>query len=922
MEIFNRDHAFPSNGSIIGLPPQAISSRRKTQRWKEECLDALEVIGLKQYARNQRFRDYYLMKDGKLSFMELADVIPQMKDIQGLRSNVKIPSFLKHYDIIGGIVNAFEGWLTNLQDKYTVTELGDMAISEYEEAKSSLLKRTIQEQWDIILNQRLMEAGLDPQFNDFESDEERQAYMQQIEQAKVSMTPEEIEDFMNTRWKTQGAVWGDHTLESDRGRFYMDEMDRENFIDRLLTGEMYRNHFVGFDYYKPEVWSPMEVFRPTNVKYPQYGSYIGRIHYYEGTDLIARYGHKLTAKEKQQIMGGEDNYYGGGYVNEDDRYGWKSGGKSPLIPQYKNDRVPWKGFRDYQSITNAEDHFGIPFGEEHRFTSEGEEVVTPRFMPRFHPFGYFGQYPDVERGYSIDRHLFRVMEGYWVSMKAIYLITYQTESGMITQEIVTDELLRDFLEQNGIKKINRVMNDAVKEPEVNTYILEYVPEVRFGVKITGGSLLDKAIYIGGDPIPHQIHGDSSLYDFVIPVSGFVGSSLAERIQPFQMLYNLAMNQLYNYNEKEIGKFFLGDLGFIPSEYKDMVDKKGALATFMNIVKSVSFMGIGGNDTNNPYNPQVSGIHNQFGVYDLSNTENIRSRMEVAAWAYTMAYRMIGISEQAIGQSTKYETSTGVKQGMSATLLQTQTYFNDFDEFKKRTLDIHLAVAQVCQKEGQDWTAMYRNSDLSISYVSLTDNDLALRHLSVMAVSNSKKRLELENMKQYILQTNTLGSDLLDVVRMMGANSNAELAQIGRDSRRHMDRKQREEYERQSNLEQQKAQIEQAARDDKHNKDKELLTIKGEYDLRGKSIIAAGNAARKDSDSAGLSFVGDMADRALKDKQLNIMAEEARSRAEASSEDRRIREEIEREKLELKREELAVRRETNDTKRYTSTINKN
>ena len=177
------------------------------------------------------------------------------------------------------------------------------------------------------------------------------------------------------------------------------------------------------------------------------------------------------------------------------------------------------------------------------------------------------------------------------------------------------------------------MAEAVGDPEVNTYILEYVPEVRFGVKITGGNLMDKPIYIGGDPIPHQIHGDSSLYDYVIPVSGFIGASLADRIQPFQMMYNLAMNQLYNNAEKEIGKFFLGDLGFLPTEYKDMMDKKGALATFMQIVKSVSFMGVGGNDTNNPYqNPQMSSIYNQFGVYDLTNTDQIRSRMEMASYA--------------------------------------------------------------------------------------------------------------------------------------------------------------------------------------------------------------------------------------------------------------------------------------------------
>ena len=193
----------------------------------------MEMIGLRQYEVNAMYDDYYLMADGKLSFMELADVIPQLKDVQKIRSDIHIPSFLKHYDIIGGIVNAFEGWLTNLQDKYTVNEVGDLAISEYEEAMSTLVRRNLQEKWDMILNQRLLEAGLDPEYNNFETEEQRQAYAQQIASAKESMTPDDIKNFMTTRWKTQASYWGDHTLESDRGRFYMDDMDRENFRDYL-----------------------------------------------------------------------------------------------------------------------------------------------------------------------------------------------------------------------------------------------------------------------------------------------------------------------------------------------------------------------------------------------------------------------------------------------------------------------------------------------------------------------------------------------------------------------------------------------------------------------------------------------------------------------------------------------------------------
>lgn len=81
MEIFNRDHSFPAKGALLGLPPQAISTKKKNRKWKEDCMDALEAIGLKQYDRNQMYRDYYLMADGKLSFMEMADVIPQLRNV-------------------------------------------------------------------------------------------------------------------------------------------------------------------------------------------------------------------------------------------------------------------------------------------------------------------------------------------------------------------------------------------------------------------------------------------------------------------------------------------------------------------------------------------------------------------------------------------------------------------------------------------------------------------------------------------------------------------------------------------------------------------------------------------------------------------------------------------------------------------------
>ena len=125
----------------------------------------------------------------------------------------------------------------------------------------------------------------------------------------------------------------------------------------------------------------------------------------------------------------------------------------------------------------------------------------------------------------------------------------------------------------------------MKEPEVNTYFIDYIPQVRYGVKITGGNLAEEALYLDGEPIEHQIKGDSNLYDFCLPVAGYVDTPLAIKIQPYQVLYNYCINQIVNILENEIGTFFLADVNLIPSQYKGMSeDVAGVFAELMEAAK--------------------------------------------------------------------------------------------------------------------------------------------------------------------------------------------------------------------------------------------------------------------------------------------------------------------------------------------------
>ena len=920
MEYFNREQAWPEIGAgTTGLPVQAIPTRDKTEEWFKATMDALENIGLVQLGENQKYKDFYRMKDGKLSFMELKDMIPYLRDVQAIMEEVRIPSFLKHYDLIGTIVNAFVGWLGNMADKYNVVGLDEDEINQYTETKEHLFHNYIQEVFNKTVNMRLLEMGLDPNYNNFQSDEERQQYMQRIEQAKATMTPPEIEKFMNTKWKSAEVMWAAHTLESDRGRFYMDEIDQENFIDYLLTGKCFRNYHVGYDYYKPERWSPLNTFysKTLDSKYPQYGEYIGRVHYYSGSAIISRWGHKIKGKDKQKLIGGYKNLAGG--------YGWnQTGGGVSMTKQaslgmaYKNQVIPFKGYHDYASIKAYENFIGIPQGTYVGYDSDGNEYTRPRFLPNLEYRNYHSMAQMLTDDY-VRSDLYQVTEAYWVSPQQVYIVTYQSPTGLVSQEIVTDELLQDFLRENGIKRITRTMEKGVKEPEVNTYFIDYIPQVRYGVKITGGNLAEEALYLDGEPIEHQIKGDSNLYDFCLPVAGYVDTPLAIKIQPYQVLYNYCINQIVNILENEIGTFFLADVNLIPSQYKGMSeDVAGVFAELMEAAKATGAMVL---DTSQQ-NTRGAVPFNQFGVYNLSQTDRLKSRMEIAEWAKMKCYELIGITPQVINGPNKYETATGVQQGVNASMLQTEIYFDQFERFKRRALDLHLAVAQQCQEDGKDISVMYTKSDMTRAFLKIGTDGLSMRHLGVQAISNPKKRQELENFKAYMMQLNTAGGDIYDLASLFTADSMTELIQVARNARAYTEKQAAQQQQNQLQLNQQNIQAEAEEKERERQHELQVESLKGEYKLRQEMIQASGYAANSQADPASMNYLTQMSNLAVTQANNERQAALAESKMADERQDKAADRQIKLQELALRAREIAQRAREDATKRYVAGINKN
>lgn len=911
-----------SNSPSSEITPQAIPSSQKGEKWQEATMDAFERIGLQQFRDNLKFKDFYRMVEGKMSFSELADVIPQLREVGEMLDDLEIPTFIKHYDLIGIIINALVGEYEQHSDKFNVTNVDEISTTEYERNKKDLVVKYIREEFEKELNARLIKQGInpDPSTIQFNSQEEQQQYLEQLQAKREELTPPEIQTFMDTKWRTKASVWGEHTLEADKERFLLDELDRNELKDYLLTGRCFRHYRLGYDYYKPETWSPLNTFfsQDLDTKYVQDGEYVGRVHFMNASQVINRYGHLLSKKQKEKLLGRQTYNYDTNGLSDD-----PMSIKGVFDNHFgKTQIVPHENYHDHNFITGLQDTLGVPLGEKTIMKKDGTEETVPAFLPSYNNkagnVNYFAQM--MRDDLNLRSDMYQVTEVYWISYKKIGYLTYTTDTGRVTQDIVTDDLLPDFLKENNIKQITtKTLAEVEENPEPNTIVWDYVPEVWHGVKINeGNGELDKAIYVDVAPTEFQIKGDSNVYDVKLPVSGLVDKSLALKMQPFQISYNVVMNQLYNLLEKEIGLFFIFDVNFLPSEFKEWGDTEETLVHLRNLTKDIGLFPVDGSKQN----VRDGGGFNQFAPQNLSFSSQIADRINLSEFYKNKAFEQVGFNPQRLGTPVNYQTAEGVKQGQNASYAQTEIYFETFSGYKQRTLEMHLNIAQYAQKSGKDITVYYTKSDSTKAYLKFQDPYFQLRKLGLLPISNSKKRKELENFKSYLLNTNTLGSDEMSLAKLFSSDTMVELIEAARAER--IRRQQETEatrahenglIERQAEIDEQKAVNEWKREEYSNQKDRENK-------IEIERIESLGRAVDNNAEQGQLDFIMKQADLAVKktkvDSEISIAEAEQVRKTEKDKQDFAIRmQELKNKTLELEQK----RKESNDNK-YIAEINKN
>lgn len=905
------------------LPMQAIPDSQKTEAWKKATMDRLEQIALSQVSRNVEFRDYYKMVEGRLVYSDFEAPPEIVKDIASLRAEMDLPTYLRHYDLIGVMANQLAGELDTNKDKLRVDSIDEFSQNEFIREKSDRLNEYMQGKFDFEIKRRLAMKGLNPEnTGKFESPEQQQQYMEMLKQEAAKLvSPEQIEKDMSKNYKVKAAEWGEHTWEADNTRFGMEYMDEKEFIDYFLTGRFFRHYHVGYDYYKPERWKVETTFfsQEIETEYPQDGEYAGRLHYLSGSEILARYGNKLPHHIMKKISGTFDH-------TTDDGSAPNKTGVATLAKQRAVGAVtaPDAQYFDRDITVQLQEAFGVPLGVSTYVNDKGETVQAPDWLSDYSTHeNYFGSRfaSSLRDDIQVRNDLFRVTEAYFRSFKQIGYLRYQSPSGVVVEEIVTDDLLKDFIKENNIKKLKRIsLEDFEAGDEVNVIAYFFIPEIWKGNKIgAAGTLMSDDIYFDIEPLEYQIKGESNIFDVKLPVAGIVTSSRARKIRPYQMGYNICLNQIFNLLEKEIGMFFLMDINFLPSEFKDMGDSAELLAELRGMARDFGFLPVDTSRQNlQGQNPQAGYFQKQ----DISYDVQINRRAVMAEMYKRLALEQIGITEQRKAGPDKYQTAEGVKIGQEASYAQTRMIYSEFNEARRRAAELHLNVAQYCQGEGKDVTVFNRRSDGDIAFLQFTDELFPLRQLGITAVSDSRSRKSLETLRSFMLNNNTAGSDMLDFAQIMMADSMVELVNLGKQGRMRQERMEQEQRAHDEKLTQMTLDAEEA----KEERDAVREDINKELDRQNRieveEIQALGRASDKKSDTTGISEIKAAADTALKNREQEQNFDLKNRDLDIKDKDLEQKSSQFQAEMQLKLKELKEKIASRKSEDYRATINKN
>ena len=777
-------------GSIT-QPLQFIPKDQKDQEWAAWNLDWLEWNGLKQIRMNAR----RLMKNYKLAkgIIDKSDYIieedNEYRDIvETLTKEDNSALELKFYPIIPNVINVLVAEFAKRSTKLTYRAVDEFSYNEMMEEKRKMVEETLMGEAKIKIVSAMMEQGLDP------NSEEAQ---QQLDPQNLKTLPE-IEMFFKKDYRSMVEQWASHQHKVDVERFRMDELEERGFRDMLITDREFWHMKMMEDDYEVELWNPVLCFyhKSPDARYISQANWVGKTEMYTVADVIDKFGYLMTEEQLEALeaiypirsagynIGGMQN--DGSYYDATKTHEW-------------NVNLPSLAYRQYTSMVSGS-------------VLEGGDVIS-QILAEGEDYNVAG-----------TAYLLRVSQCYWKSQRKVGHLTKITDAGEVINEIITE----DYKITDKPIYDTRLFKNKTKDNLVYGEHIDWIwiNEVWGGVKV-GPNLPSfwgmnnpggfTPIYIGIDknkigPLRFQFKGDSNLYGCKLPVEGSVFSdrntkstSLLDLMKPYQIGYNIVNNQIADILVDELGTIIMLDQNTLPRHSLGEDWGKNNLAKAYVAMKNFQMLPLDTSITNteNALNFQ------HFQKLDLSQTERLLSRIQLASYFKQQAYEVIGVNPQRMGQQLSQTTATGVEQAVSASYAQTEMFFiQHCDYLMPRVHQMRTDLAQYYHSTKPSTRLTYSTTaDEKVNF-EINGTDLLLRDLNIFCTTTANNRAILEQLKQLAMSNNTTGASIFDLGKIVQSDSIAELNNALKTSEEKVNQMKQQEMQQQQQMQEQQMQSQQ------------------------------------------------------------------------------------------------------------------
>jgi len=673
---------------------------------------------------------------------------------------------------------------------------------------------------------------------------------EEIEQKTMEMVQEELLDYTSMAEK-----WANHVLTCTKADFNLKEKSEDAFRDLMIANRQYYhiyedNSKVG---YNIEVANPKNVWwlstpdlkwtsDPTGRAHGAYAA--GTVHVMELSEIIESIP-DITKEEIDHLRSSLQDY---GLINVRE----SNLGNPNAVPGI--DSVMYDTFD--------------PLVLQTRMLIESEMKENNDGLRDF-----LGLTSNVSSfGYK-----YVVVRSYWIGKKKIGKLVYEDEFQQL-QSILVDEHYKSGTIPTQVSLEWGWINEWMQGTKIG-------PDIYF---VKPFKMLNYCPIIG---LVHEIKNTES-------------KSLVDLMKPFQVIYNVCMNQLFELLQKEVGKVQLMSLRHIPIP-KDG-DAQDALDIWEMEARNRGVVFI----DDSPENLKAPSSFNQFTALDLTRTQEIQTRYNLAMQIKNECWELIGMSRQRMGTVSASESATGTNTAVQQSYAQTEPLFVAHEYTLGQLYQAIIDASQYIESSKPQSTVSYINAEGTAAFIQVNGNDLKFRDLKCFSTNRPEDTQmfnEIRALSQAIIQN---GGSVYDIVELYSTKSQRELKKVFKDLRdRQQAMQEQQQATQQQQVEQQgqiaQAQMEQAAKTKQF--EIENQNHENELDRINKKEIALLNAlgrnpeATADVDQSGTADALEISNMAAEENQAN-------KDHEAKMTDIQSKTNLGLNKLAVEREKLQVARE--------------